>query len=368
MPNSSAIHPPRAVAVATMQPPSDPAGFVEHVLRLTDHREEFAALTSAALAGQPSPTVRVKRRAEIDAMRTWHAAASKRLAELRSGHLAIEPARAADLVRRLTTRLSKNHLRVAMLEGAERRWHVAVKEARAGIALRADGSRPDPRLHLELARATLMHKSNNPRQRADLAAAATSAPASKGLAYWRARYELMVGHGAAAADAVKDARDYPPIRNVVMPLLEPEDTQAAWLSWPCNFYTYRYSLASDDALHGMQQALAALANDPQLVATWTALGIPPAAIALLQQRAVGAAKALEALLLWNQANSDMAHGAYASAVANYEGCQRAIISYFSDRFHLTSPEPSDDSGSNPAPGQQLDTALGQLATAVLRYA
>src|SRR3569623_2218400 len=117
----------------------------------------------------------------------------------------------------------------------------------------------------------------------------------------------------------------------------------------------------------MQQALAALANDPQLVATWTALGIPPAAIALLQQRAVGAAKALEALLLWNQASSDMAHGEYASAVANYEGCQRAIISYFSDRFHLTSPEPSDDSGSNPAPGQQLDTALDQLANAVLRY-
>src|SRR3569832_1776180 len=113
MPNSSAIHPPRAVAVATMQPPSDPAAFSEHVLRLTDHREEIAALTSAALAGQPSPTVRVKRRAEIDALRSWHAAASKRLDDLRSGHLAIEPARAADLVRRLTTRLSKNHLRVA---------------------------------------------------------------------------------------------------------------------------------------------------------------------------------------------------------------------------------------------------------------
>lgn len=358
---------PRSIAVATLAAPQEPAAFVAHVLRLTDHRAEIDALVTADLAARPDPaTPRVKRQAQLRALRTWHAAAAARLDDLRERRITLDADGAAKLERRLVGRMGKNRLRLATLEGAERRWHVAAKEARAGIALR-ETVRPDARLHLELARATFMVEGNSPRLRRELAEAAARLPRSQGLAYWRARYELMAGRPAAARDAIRDVRDYPPIRNTILPLLEPESTQAPWLSWPCNFYTYRYGLATDDELRGMQSVLAALSNNPELAQVWTALGVPASAIALLKERAIDGGRALGALLLWNQANLDMTRQRYTSAAKTYEACQRAIVDYFAARFDLTPPDPPDASGSDPAPSAQLENALDRLARAVIRY-
>jgi Tc toxin complex TcA C-terminal TcB-binding domain len=356
----------RPVAIATMTPPTEPVAFVEHVLRLTDHREEIEVLVAKELGGQPAENPRVERKAEITARKIWQTAAAARLDDIRSNRVSIESERAVNLSRRLVERMSKNSLRMATLQGAERRWHVAIKDARNGIQLRRELP-PDARLHLELARSTFMLEGNSPRLREELKTAAAALPASKGIAYWRARYAIMSGHHADAADAVRDARDYPPVRNVIMPLLEPEAAAAPWLSWPCNFYTYRYALATDDNLRGMQSALAALLNNPELEPVWTAFGIPAAAIALLRERAVDAGKALEALLLWNQANVDMTRGRYASAVRNYEACQRMVVAYFAARFDLSLPDPVDESGSDQTPSAQLENALEQLARSVIRY-
>jgi hypothetical protein len=384
----------RAAAAVSRRAPSEVTAFFDHVKAISNLRAEIRALTDAELARPratrpdtpPQPPERIRRAASLQAMRVWREAASALLDALRAGHTgdaatAIPPERqpeAARLMRRLVVSLSKTAARTAMLEGAQRRWHVAAKAAREGIALRRDTAReilgtalrPNARLHLMLAHATFMVEGNSPRMRRELRDAVRDMPGSKGLAYWLARYEVMVGHYAAAGEIANAAADYAPIRHTIMPMLEPESAHAPWLSWPCNFYTYRYTLAQTDELHRMQEALAALANDPETVEAFESFGIPESAIEQLKDRAESGAKALSGLLLWNQANADMGRSKYASAARNYEDCQRTIVSYFASRYpdlNLSDVPPPDESGSDPSPIHQLENALETLASSLIQY-
>ena len=387
--------------VAEKTPPREPKAFLDHVLKLTNHRAEVRALAAVNLTrlqppttpplqpvGVPIGTSQIKRQAHLNALKTWHELASARLEELRSGRTgsgadaqpipASQP-EAAKLMRRLVVGLSKNAARIATLEGAQRRWHAAAKAARRGIALRRDTAReivgqrlrPDARLHLKLAQATFMLEGNSPRLRKELKEAAEQSPKSKGLPYWRARYEIMAGNYAAAHEAATAAPTYAPIRQIVIPMLEPESTQAPWLSWPCNFYTYRYTLASNEEIRGIQQVLATLSNDPSLETTWRdTFHIPQPAIDQLKGRAINSGKALSSLLLWNQGNLDLAHNTYASAARNYEDCQRGIIAYFAERHSNLSipiPSPRDESGSDLSPEHELENALQTLASELIRF-
>src|ERR1043165_2340790 len=383
--------------VAEQIPPRDPKAFLDHVLKLTNHRDEVRALAAANLARlQPPPTTpapalvtsRMRRQENLDALKSWQELASSRLEDLRAGHTGTGPngqpipstnPEVAKLKRRLVVSLSKNAARIATLEGAQRRWHAAAKAARNAIALRQDKAleitgqrlRPDARLQLKLAQATFMLEGNSPRLRSQLKAAAEQSPKSKGLPYWRARYEIMAGNFAAAHEAAATAQSYAPIRQIVTPLLQPDSTQASWLSWPCNFYPYRYTLVTDDQIRGMQQVLATLANDPTLETTWRdTFHIPQATIDALKQRAVDGDKALNSLLLWNQGNVDMTHNQYASAARNYEDCQRGIIAYFAARhpqLKIPIPSPPDDSGSDLSPQQDLENALQTLAEKLINF-
>jgi len=387
--------PPSAVAVK--RPPHEPTAFFRHVLALTNHGAEVRALAATELArlrparrrrAEQPLAPRIKRQAYIKALQTWHDAASARLQDLRSGRTGTGPhaqpippsqqPEVAKLMRRLVVGLSKNATHISTLEGAQRRWHAAAKAAREGIRLRRDTARemlgsplrPDARLHLKLAHATFMLEGNSPRVRKELKDAVGLTPTSKGLAYWLARYEVMAGHYSAAYEATANARDYAPVRHAIMPMLEPESADAPWLSWPCNFYTYRYTLAENDQLLSMQGALAALANNAEVVQTWLGLGIPQSALDQLKDRAIDGGKAIASLLLWNQANSDMTRSKYASAARNYEECQRAILAYFAGRYpsmNLSLPSPPDESGSDLSPEQQLESALDNLASALIRY-
>jgi hypothetical protein len=381
---------------SVLAPPTDPAAFLNHVLMLTNRRFEVRSLASAELArleptkqiGTQSPTA-IRQEADLKGLKTWHEVASTRLAELRSGRTgsnsesqaipdSLQP-EAAKLMRRLVVGLSKNAGRISTLEGRRRRWDEAVKAVRESIQLRAETAkeilgaplRPDARLHLKLAHAMFMLEGNTPQVRAELKDAAARMPKSKGLPYWLARYEIMAGNAAAAAEAAATTNGYFPVRQILTPLLEPETTRAPWLSWPCNFYTYRYTLAKDDELRGMQQVLAALSNNPQLEATFRdVFHIPQTAIQALKDRAVNSARVLSSLILWNQANLDLARSKYASAARNYEECQRGIVAYFAARhpsLNITLPAPPDESGSDPAPGHQLDAALEKIATALIRF-
>jgi len=364
---------------------------------LTNQRAEIKKLVAVELERPQPPRgpsdgpvlpSSLRRRAQINALRTWQSAAAARLEDLRQSRTgegetgrpipAANQPQATRLMRRVVVRLSKTAATLATLEGAERRWHLAAKEARKGIQLRRDAARellgaplrPDARLHLRLAHATFMLEGNSPRLREELRDAVALNPSSKGLRYWLARYEMMAGRYGVAHGAVADVRDYAPVRNELLPMLEPESVEAPWLSWPCNFYTYRYPLAESEQLLAMQAGLAALASTPELEQTWTALGIPASAIALLKDRAVDAAKAVAALLLWNQANLDMTRSKYASARRNYDACQRTILDYFAARhpdLNLSLPDPPDESGSDLSPEQQLENALERLAIALIDY-
>lgn len=388
---------PAAASAIGKRPPTDPAAFLQHVRALSNRQAEVRSLVTAELtrqktarakaAKQPIPP-RVTRAIYLKALDTWKTAALARLQDLQANRTS-ETARSrpiptahqpevANLKRRLVVGLSKNSAHVSTLQGAQRRWHLAAKAAREGIHVRRDKARevlgqplrPDARLHLKVAHATFMVEGNSPRVRKELREAAQQMPKSKGLAYWLARYEVMAGRYPAAFDAVKGAKDYTPVRHTMLPLLDPSSAEAPWLSWPCNFYTYRYSLATDDQLRGMQAALAALTNDPNVVQTWLSLGIPQAALDQLKDRANDGGKAIASLLLWNQANVDFTRSKYASAVRNYEDCQRAIVDYFAARYpdlNLPIPAPPDDSGSDISPEQQLESALDRLAGGLIRY-
>ncbi|HMU55356.1 MAG TPA: PKD domain-containing protein [Nitrospira sp.] len=388
---------PAAISVISKRPPADPAAFLQHVRALSNRQTEVRALVTAELAKQkttggkaakqPIPP-RVTRAIYLKALDTWRTTALARLQDLQVNRTsegarslpipAAHHSEVANLKRRLVVGLSKNSAHAATLQGAQRRWHLAAKAARDGIQVRRDKARevlgqplrPDARLHLKLAHATFMVEGNSPRVRKELREAAQQMPKSKGLAYWLARYEVMAGRYPAAFDAVKDAKDYAPVRNTMLPLLDPSSAEAPWLSWPCNFYTYRYSLATDDQLRGMQAALAALTNDPNVVQTWLSLGIPQAALNQLKDRANDGGKAIASLLLWNQANVEFTRSKYASAVRAYENCQRAIVDYFAARYpdlKLPIPAPPDDSGSDISPEQQLESALDRLASGLIRY-
>lgn len=385
-------------AVATTRPPAAPVAFLKHVQALTNRRAEIKALAAGELLklkparGPVRPllpvTSRVRRQARLNALQTWQAAAATQLENLRAGRTGsgersqpLPDAHApevAKLKRRLVVGMSKNAAAMSTLEGAQRRWHAAAKSAREGIRLRGVAAREvlgqplrrDARLHLKLSHATFMLEGNSPRLRNELRTAAREMQSSKGLGYWLARYEVMAGNYAGAADAVKDLRDYAPVSHTIIPMIDPQSANAPWLTWPCNFYTYRYSLAETSELLGMQGALAALSNDSEVVATWVGLGIPQTVLDQLKDRAVDGGKAIASLLLWNQANLDMRRGKYASAVANFEACQRAILTYFEGRYPalgLTMPPAPDESGSDPAPADHLENALDVLASALIRY-
>ena len=384
-------------AVALMTPPNEPTAFLQHVVALTNQRAEVRALATVELTRlqlparpgeQPANGTGIKRQANLKALKTWQNVAAARLEDLRLGRVGtdgntvpippeLQP-EAAKLKRRLVVALSKNAVRISTLEGAQRRWHVSAKAARDGIRLRdatarelvGQPLRPDARLHLKLAHSTFMLEGNSPRIRSQLREASQQMPKSKGLKYWLARYELMAGNYAAATEAVATARDYPAIRSNIIPLLEPDSTRAPWISWPSNFYTYRYTLADSTQLKGMQETLAALSNNPELVTTWQSFGIPISAINQLKDRAVDGAQAIACLLLWNQANVDFNRNKFAIAARGYEECQRAIIAYFDGRypdFDITQPGPPDESGSDPSPGHQLENALDQLARQLINY-
>ncbi len=385
---------PRIRATTHLAAPREPKAYLKHVRAVADHRLEIRALTAAELA-KPRPPVprdvepppaRVRRAAQLTALASWKENATARLAELQNmstgtDGVAIPTENAADVAKlkqRLVEGLSKTSARAAVLEGAQGRWHAAAKAARHGIAVRLGTANellgrplaPDARLHLTLAHSTFMLEGNSPRLRREIAAASGALPKSKGLAYWSARYELMAGNFGSARDLAANALDYPPVRHDLMPLIEPESAQAPWLTWPCNFYTYRYSLATTEELRGMQEALTALENDPGIVNTWVGLGIPMATLELLKLRARAGRMALGALLLWNQANLDMTHRKYASAVRNYEECQRAIVNYFIVRYpsiEITPPIPPDESGSDLTPTSQLESALETLASKLINY-
>src|SRR5215213_2558797 len=150
--------PPRAlqspVASAALPPPRDPADFIEHVRRLTNLRREIRDLASPRRQA-PTPEAR---RVRLDAMRQWQRAAGERLDDLKARRTGAEGVgrpipdvlqqEAAELQRRLALRMSDNAGRMATLEGAQRRWHVAAKLAGEGIQLRTDvasaGAAPRP--------------------------------------------------------------------------------------------------------------------------------------------------------------------------------------------------------------------------------
>ncbi|MEJ7608475.1 MAG: hypothetical protein WKF37_19945 [Bryobacteraceae bacterium] len=94
------------------------------------------------------------------------------------------------------------------------------------------------------------------------------------------------------------------------------------------------------------------------------------AINQLKDRAVDTGKAIASLLLWNQANLDMGRSKYASAARNYEECQRGIVAYFASRYpnlNLSIPSPPDESGTDPAPAQQLENALQTMASGLINF-
>lgn len=384
----------RPLALSAQPPPREPAAFLQHVRGLTNQRAEVRSLRDSELdklrewrgPDRPLPP-RMRRQIDINALQTWHAAATARLGDLTGAASGGQPGltftpdqqREADALKgQLIAGLSKNRRRIAVLHGAQRRWHLAVKAAAEGIDLREATARgvlnrplrPDAQMHLTLARARFMLEGNSPRLRQGLTAAAGQVPHSKGVAYWRARYEIMAGHFQAARDAVDAVGETPQIKATLIPLLQPETSQAPWLSWPANFYTYRYALAEDRELRGMQDLLAALSTNPELETTWTSFGIPASAIAALKDRAVDGGQALRSLLAWNYANSELQHRRYGSAVAAYQQCQRSILEYFAGRYpdlNLTIPTPPDESGSDPVPDNQLEDALERLAIELIRY-
>jgi hypothetical protein len=285
------------------------------------------AATAAPRSGQ---TQRV--RARLEELRSWHTAAWAALEDLMSRRKPSElvaetllPADSAEraLMRaahRLVSQLGKNALAMASLEVAQQRWHAARKLAAEAIRIRGEVAartigRPllgQAVSHLKLSYAEYMLAGNSPKLRKDLGAALAQLPNSQSLAYWLARYEIMAGHYPEALAAIRKAPTEPRAQGLLRLIVDPASDGPAWISYPCNFYSYRYALADDEVLKGIYDAVKTeSAGD----------GV---------RNVVSIAYA--AMLAWNEANGDMARGRYSAAANGYIHCQRMVLLYFVARY------------------------------------
>ena len=273
------------------------------------------------------------------------------------------------MARRLLVAASKNAVQIATLEGARRRWYAAAAAAREAIRLRKTATevigtavRPDAQAHLKLAHATFMLEGNSPRLRRELRDAVEQNPKSEGLPYWLARYEVMVGNYPAAREVALRAPNYAKIKNVILPILATNKTQAPQQPFPCNFYTYRYTLVDDDTIRKMQRVLAELANNDQLVKELVGRSDIEELVGggeRLKERAIISLRAMNALLLWNQGLRDFTSGKYASAARNYTDCQREILGYFAERY-------PQKGFSVPAESADMHSRLANLAFVLIQ--
>jgi hypothetical protein len=301
----------------------------------------------------------------LDELNTWQNEATTALHDLMARRSGAGPASRplspeADVVvaraeHRLLVGMSDNALTVSRLEASRGRWHAAAGAARESIRIRreiaaeATGTslRPDAQAHLNLAHATFMLEGNSPRLRRELAQARTEMPMSLGLAKWLARYELMLGDYNAAFAAIKSVVKRDRVASLVDLIVDPTRESPPWLAYPCNFYTYRYSLIDDDTIAQIQLELSERASDPSAT---------PETVA----RANVGRFAMRSLSLWNQANRDMANEKYRSAAANYLACRTAVLSYFAARFPVRRY-------SIPTTDQGVYSELVRLAHDLIRY-
>ena len=243
-----------------------------------DEQPRLAAIPLAALrailADGARPAVEPSAlRTRLDELYTWQNEATVELHDLAARRRGIgaeaQPLprgmqkKASATTRSLIGAMSKSALDISKLEAADGRWLAAAEAARNAIRLRNDVARealseplaPNPQAHLSLAYATFMIEGNSPRLREELARATELMPDSAGIAYWQARYAIMAGDYPTAYNAMLRAPDYQRIVEEIRPILQPTPAINPWESYPCNFYTYRYTLIDNDQINATKLVL-----------------------------------------------------------------------------------------------------------------
>jgi hypothetical protein len=218
---------------------------------------------------QPPPL-----RVHLDELHTWHNEAMVQLLDLIArrrgigivshplpGEMSAEIDKAT---RSLIGTMSKNALDISKLEATDGRWLAAAEAAHTAIRLRrnvgaevlAEPLNPNPQAHLSLAYATFMVEGNSPRLRRELEQAAQAMPESASIAYRQARYAIMAGDYQTAYEAMMRAPTSKRIVEEIQPILQPKSAAIdPWKSYPCNFYTYRYTLIDNDQINATKLAL-----------------------------------------------------------------------------------------------------------------
>jgi hypothetical protein len=206
---------------------------------------------------------------------------------------------------------------------------------------------------------------NTPKLRQDLRAASNANPDEPALAHWLARYELLAGNYGRSRTAFRRMANMPGAELLRSPLDkildEPSNTRdEPDLPYPGNFYTYRYSFFSLEAIERLHAHLTSLG-----FASVEATGAGTASIVFLRRRAEDADpipddlpdlpdspqpetpnppalpdeadlqraglagyQAISAFHYWYLGNQDMARGLYIRAERNYSACQAAAVRYF----------------------------------------
>lgn len=120
------------------------------------------------------------------------------------------------------------------------------------------------RLFVQGAEARYANEGNSPLLRQALQQAIVQAPGSERLRSLAAQYHVMAGELSEAREIMQPVLDRSKIQSRLSAfnaLANPLSTKAAELAHPCNYYSYRYELVSDDYIQDMKSQL-------QVLSTW----------------------------------------------------------------------------------------------------
>lgn len=295
---------------------------------LLDQRPRFQALSAEEPATHPVVLNRQQARLDqyLKAVEARLLSLSAEVRRLAPGDDSAAAKQTRSAQKQAATSAAEAMLDQARLDAKANQWELCRNHARLAIDLRVQEKlKPSSTAYGLVALSMFMLEGNTPAVRSYLLEAIDQHVDTPGLRSMLARYQLLVGDYDGARRSLKDARptNHPKIE-YLRRIVEAE-AGGAWNRYPCNFYTYRNALFTNDQINALKMAIQALT--PAQLSAWQ---VRPEA----RDRAL---QALDSHLAWNTANEAFANKNYVSAIKWYQAAGEKITAYFVARYATADP-------------------------------
>jgi len=214
--------------------------------------------------------------------------------------------------------LHKEHLRNAVIYGKTDDWKRSLGEINRSLKLGrkkengiSDLKPPINTLHHWIY-AEFMVKGNTPGLRENIKNFSKLYPNDVNLIYWNAHYNIMAGKFKEAFTAIKNIpyNENQRIDAIIRSIIDPSRTKNHYIPFPCNFYTYRYTLMDNEKATQFSQ----LFNREEF-----------------SDVKFFGKKIVEAYREWDSAIDAMNHQNYSGAINYLNECRKVVLEYLLHR-------------------------------------